>query len=121
EPMTLLEALHTSNLTAERTQLVVYALALGRVLGRARPEVLGPAQLGIDGIRGRAESIDGEDPYQVLGLENGASAEETRAAYVRLSRAWHPERLPKDLASVRAECEHVFVRLENAHRVLVER
>lgn len=120
-PLTLVEALQMSGLSGERTQLVVYALALGRLLGRPRVVAPIPTELGVDGIRARADAIDDEDPCTVLGISKGASAEATRAAYLRLSKLWNPDRLPKELHTVRAECEHVFVRLENAHRVLTER
>lgn len=121
QPMTLVQALQTSGLPGERTQLVVYALALGRLLGKPRVVAPIPVELGVDGIRSKADAIDAEDPYTVLGIPHGATAEATRAAYLRLSKAWNPDRLPKELHAARAECEHVFVRLENAHRVLTER
>lgn len=118
--MTVVEAFQASGLSGERTQLVLYALALGRMLGKPRVVAPIPSDLDIDGIRSRADAIEREDPYTVLGLPRGASGEATRAAYLRLSRAWNPDRLPSELSSVRAECEHVFARLENAHRVLTE-
>ncbi|MBS2018025.1 MAG: hypothetical protein JST00_34440 [Deltaproteobacteria bacterium] len=120
-PMTLVEALHTSELDGERTQLVIYALALGRLLGKPRVVAPVPTELGVDGIRARATSIDNEAPHQVLGLPTNASPEASRAAYLRLSKAWNPDRLPADLACVRLECEHVFARLELAYRTLTER
>lgn len=118
--MTAVEAFQASGLSGERTQLVLYALVLGRMLGKPRVIAPVPSDLDVHGIRARAESIDHEDPYTVLGIPRGASGEATRAAYLRLSRAWNPDRLPPELATVRAECEHIFARLENAHRVLTE-
>ena len=35
-----------------------------------------------------------EDPYQVLGLERGASDEEVKKAYRRLAKKYHPDANP---------------------------
>lgn len=36
------------------------------------------------------------DPYAVLGLQSGASAEEIRRAFRRMAAKWHPDRNPGD-------------------------
>jgi hypothetical protein len=41
----------------------------------------------------RAQDTHDLDPWQVLGVEKGASAEMLKAAYHRLARAYHPDRL----------------------------
>ena len=48
------------------------------------------------------------DPYQVLGLNRGASVEEVKSAYRRLAKKYHPDMDPGDLATLdkfRAVCE----------------
>lgn len=47
----------------------------------------------------------GGDPYEVLGLERGAGAEELRRAYVRLVRIYPPETNPDEFKRVRAAYE----------------
>lgn len=43
-----------------------------------------------------------DDPYTVLGLERGASAEDVRRAYFRLARTYTPEAHPEEFKRVRA-------------------
>ena len=40
----------------------------------------------------RLSDPDGFDPYAVLGVTAGASRDETRQAYFRLAKAYHPDR-----------------------------
>ena len=42
-----------------------------------------------------------EDPYQVLGLERGASDEEVKKAYRRLAKKYHPDANPGDAEAAR--------------------
>lgn len=81
-------------------------------------KVRGPKDLGAEGIRARAFAIATETPYQTLSLPEGATAEAARAAFVRLSRLWHPDRLPPELEEVRTAVELVFARMTEAHRLL---
>ena len=46
--------------------------------------------------------------------------EAARAAYFRLSKLWHPDRLPADLAPFRMEVEKVFEHMTRAHRTLTD-
>jgi hypothetical protein len=120
QPTTLAVLASTSPLSIERTELLVYLLALSRRVVRVEPQPVSPTSLGVDGIRERARHIDQEDPKTVLGLRGAVSVEAARAAYFRLARLWHPERLPAELSDVRSECEHIFARLGDAHRMLTD-
>jgi hypothetical protein len=102
----------------ERAERLVYFLVLARALARVELAPIGPAALGADAIRARARTILDEDPFVTLGLPDGASTEAVRAAYFRLARLWHPDKLPASLAEVRAECEVIFASLGDAHRIL---
>jgi len=115
-----LAILLTGPLGAERTGLLVYLLALSRSVVRVDAEPVGPAALGVHGVRDRARRIDDEDPKTVLGLSGAFSIEAARAAYFRLAKLWHPDRIPAALDDVRSECEHVFVKLGEAHRILTD-
>lgn len=82
--------------------------------------VIGPLDLGVEGIRARARTLDDVTTYETLGLLPGASAEAARAAFYRLSRLWSPARFPDELASVRAEALRIFDRMQEAHRLLTD-
>ena len=82
--------------------------------------VFSPADLGAVGIAHRAATIVNEDPFSALGIPEGSHVEAARAAYFRLSKLWHPDRLPADLAPFRLEVEKVFEHMTRAHRTLTD-
>jgi hypothetical protein len=90
-----------------------------RVAAQIAP-VFSPADLGAVGIAHRAATIETDDPFTVLGIPDGASEEAARSAFFRLSKLWHPDRLPADLAPFRMEVEKVFEHMSRAHRTLTE-
>lgn len=78
----------------------------------------GPADLGAAGIAYLAQTIETEDPFRILGIPHGVSTEAVRAAFIRLARLWHPDRLPSELAPFRAEAEKIFAYMSRAHETL---
>jgi curved DNA-binding protein CbpA len=82
--------------------------------------VFSPADLGAVGIEHRAATIHTEAPWTTLGVPEGATVEAARAAYFRLVKIWHPDRLPADLAPYRMEVEKIFDHMTRAHRTLTE-
>jgi curved DNA-binding protein CbpA len=80
----------------------------------------GPADVGASGIAHRAQSLAGEDFFEALGLPDGASVEAVRAAYFRLAKLWHPDRLPEDLAAFTAEVHAIFDHMTRAHATLTD-
>ena len=80
----------------------------------------GPSDLGAAGIAHRAQSVDSEDLFEALGLPDGAPAEAARAAYFRLARLWHPDKLAPDLAPFRSEVEKIFSHMTRAHVALTD-
>jgi hypothetical protein len=81
---------------------------------------LGPEQLGIVGIERRAAGLPTETPFATLGLVEGASSEAARAAFFRLGKLWHPDRLPAGLESVRAEVERIYAQMTQAQKLLTD-
>jgi len=86
----------------------------------APARIVGPEQLGVEGIRVRASMLAFESAYEALGLRDGASPEAARAAYLRLSRLWHPEQLPVELALVKGEAGRIFDHVTRAYRAITE-
>lgn len=79
-----------------------------------------PSDIGVEAIIARAEMIDSEDFFDVLGVADNASAEAVRAAYVRLAKTWHADRLPPDLVVVRDEISKIFSQMTRAQRTLCD-
>jgi hypothetical protein len=88
---------------------------------RAAGPLRTPGDVGGAAILERARSVEQESYFEVLGLPDGASSEAARAAFLRLAKTWHPDRLPKELAAVRAEVEKIFGWMTRAHQTLSDR
>ena len=58
-----------------------------------------------------------EDYYAVLGVDEEASIEEIRKAYLQLAKKLHPDRFPNDVEQ-RAVAQKEFVKVTRAHDVL---
>jgi hypothetical protein len=81
---------------------------------------IGPEQLGMEGIKRRAAGLPTETPFATLGLVEGASSEAARAAFFRLGKLWHPDRLPAGLEGVRAEVERIYAHMTQAQKLLTD-
>jgi curved DNA-binding protein CbpA len=79
-----------------------------------------PAELGLDGITTRAETIETESYFEVLGVSDGAPGEAVRAAFVRLAKTWHPDRLVADFNPVRGEVAKIFSHMTRAQHTLCD-
>ena len=56
----------------------------------------------------------------MLGVPDNASAEAVRASYMRLAKAWHPDKLVTDFYSVRTEVAKIFTHMTNAQKALTD-
>lgn len=79
-----------------------------------------PAELGVEGVVARAAAVASEDYFQVLGVADGASTEAVRAAYMRLAKTWHPDRLHVDFIPIRGDVATVFSQMTRAHQTLCD-
>ncbi|KAK9768618.1 secretory subunit [Basidiobolus ranarum] len=57
------------------------------------------------------------DPYEILGIETGATTKEVKKHYKKLSLKWHPDKVSSDMAE---EAESKFVELTKAYKVLTD-
>lgn len=68
----------------------------------------------------RAKYIDREDYFQMLDVDRKATADDVKAAFFKLAKVWHPDRLPAVIADVRDACSRVFSRMGEAHATLTD-
>lgn len=66
----------------------------------------------------RAESITGQDYFQMLGVDRDATTEQIQKAFFGLAKVWHPDRLPPALIDVKDACSKVFTFLTEANATL---
>jgi curved DNA-binding protein CbpA len=58
-----------------------------------------------------------EDYYAILGVEQNASADDIRKAYLKLAKKLHPDRFPND-PEKKADAQEKFAKVTRAHEVL---
>jgi curved DNA-binding protein CbpA len=84
------------------------------------PHVIGPTELGPSGIAARAKKVGTEDYFAILGVDRNATTEAIRAAYFRLAKVWHPDRLPMGLLPFREEVATIFAHMTRAQQTLCD-
>lgn len=72
-------------------------------------------------ILSRATSMDKLDYFEMLGVDKTADVPTLQSAFVSLAKRWHPDRLPRELEHVKAECSKVFTQLTQAHATLSDK
>ncbi len=65
-----------------------------------------------------AESLGKLDHFGVLSLPKSANSDEVRDQFYKLSRTFHPDKLPADLKDLEETCSRIASRLGEAHAVL---
>jgi DnaJ-domain-containing protein 1 len=68
---------------------------------------------------GRQE-VPEEDPYQILGIERGASKQEIRAAYKMLAGQYHPDRVQHLGKEFQELAHNKFVAIQKAYDALMK-
>jgi curved DNA-binding protein CbpA len=71
-------------------------------------------------IEKRAQGIDKEDYYTMLGVTAESTPDQVKAAYFALAKSWHPDRLPADLMDVKPTVARVFARFSEAYQTLMD-
>lgn len=77
-----------------------------------------------DGLRSKilskAEQVDHQSHYEILGVPNNAPKEDVQKAFFALAKVWHPDKLPLALGDVRDACSKVFSKISEAHSTLMD-
>lgn len=96
---------------------------LERLLGKGRP--VGGSGNGGAGDRGQyqrnhdaAQGGSTLDPYAILGVKPGASAEEIHAAYREAAQKFHPDKVSHLGEEFQALAQQKFVEIQEAYEVL---
>lgn len=84
------------------------------------PPVLGPNELGPSGISARAKKVGTEDYFAILGVPRDATSEAIRAAYIRLAKVWHPDKLPMGLLAFRDDVAQIYAHMTRAQQTLLD-
>ena len=71
-------------------------------------------------IRERARAMADEDYYTILGVARDADEATIQAAFFKLAKRWHPDRLGAEYADMREDATRVFSRMTEAHHVLTD-
>lgn len=68
----------------------------------------------------RAEALDEQNYFEMLGVDKAAGNDAVRDAYFAQVKTWHPDRLPPELAPLREQAETIFQHLTAAHETLTD-
>jgi len=87
----------------------------------AAPPGTSPEQIATrEEIVKRAEEIDSEDYFIMLGATREDSEDDLRARYFALAKKWHPDRLHAGLEELRPTFEYIFANLTEAYGTLTD-
>ena len=71
-----------------------------------------------DEILERTRTLNSQNYFTMLGVDESASRETINGAYLMLAGRWHPDKLPAELVGYRAEVVAIFAQLSEAHQTL---
>jgi hypothetical protein len=65
-----------------------------------------------------ASSLESLDHFELLGVDRTVTGPEVSKAFMALAKRWHPDRLPAELADLKATCASIFAKINEAHATL---
>jgi hypothetical protein len=71
-------------------------------------------------IAARFAALDTSSYWDVLGVPVDAPIDAVRTAYFQLAKAWHPDRVPAELADARPQVVKIFARMNEAYATLAD-
>ena len=71
-------------------------------------------------IQKRIAQIPNENYFQILGVTAESTMEDAKSAYFQLAKSWHPDRLPNELADLKADVAKVFTLMAEAYQTLTD-
>ncbi len=71
-------------------------------------------------IYARADTISGQNFFEMLAVKTDAKPEEIQKAYIAAAKEWHPDRLPATLMDVKDACSKVFAHISEANKTLTD-
>jgi len=69
-------------------------------------------------IEEKADSIEREDFYKMLGIKTDAGAGDIQGAYFKLAKTWHPDRVSPEIADLKDLVQKIFTKLNEANSTL---
>lgn len=90
---------------------------------RASQKPEAPAEADHTELRAEIEAYDADPPatfYDLLAIPQEADSGAVQRAFFGLARRWHPDKLPEELADLRAIANKAFSRMAEAHQVLTD-
>jgi uncharacterized membrane protein YkvA (DUF1232 family) len=89
---------------------------------RGDPRAHSKSQRGPSGGRRQAREKDYEDddPYKILGVEQGASKEDIKAAYKKLAAQYHPDKVQHLGKEFQEMAHEKFIAIQEAYDMLMK-
>jgi curved DNA-binding protein CbpA len=69
-------------------------------------------------IEQKSEKLEKESFFDLLGVAKDATEPQVQAAYFKLAKSWHPDRLPPELAELKTQVSTIFAALNEAFNTL---
>lgn len=66
----------------------------------------------------KAGRVEKENHYELLDVDKSATEPQVQQAYFKLAKAWHPDRLPAELADLKGIVSTIFAKFNEAYNTL---
>lgn len=88
----------------------------------AKPAAAGALSPAKQLIRNAVDALEGQDHYQVLGVDQHSTSQEIQSAYLKLAKLYHPDRhFEPGMQDMKKALETLFERATTAYKTLSDR